>query len=217
MEKDFYTTKEFAEVYGCSRDRVYEWLRQKIIRCYERPTPHAIYRIPKTELAKLKGEEGAASEQSIVQQPIHKEFDPIIVQRRDQHFIKLGSIAESLLANDLNSVVPRGWTINRDTASGGQNKSLQVRYIITSEGVYSELTNEQLSALLQNNINITMRKDEWFFRDCFIPHLKSELPEELKTELFFKVVEKQPYQLIDTLRVLAARKTFKGICPVCAD
>ncbi len=56
-----------------------------------------------------------------------------------------------------------------------------------------------------------------FFRDYFVPHLKSELPEELKTELFYIVVEKQPYLLIETLRLLAARKTFKGTCPVCKD
>ena len=56
MEKDYYTAEEFAQAFGCSRDRVYEWLRGNIIKYY-RPTDHAIYRIPKTELARGMGVE----------------------------------------------------------------------------------------------------------------------------------------------------------------
>ena len=50
-----------------------------------------------------------------------------------------------------------------------------------------------------------------------MPHLKSELPEELKTELFYKIIEQQPYETIETLRLLAERKIFNGVCSVCRD
>ena len=105
MEKDYYTVEEFANAYGCSPDRVYEWLRGGGIKCYERLTKHAIYRIPKTELARLKGEGGAPSAESVVQQPIYKEVDPIITKRREKHSTDLAKIAECLLDNDLNRVI----------------------------------------------------------------------------------------------------------------
>jgi len=56
MEKDYYTVKEFAELLGYSTDRVYEWLRSEYVKSYEKPSPHSIWRIPITELARLKGE-----------------------------------------------------------------------------------------------------------------------------------------------------------------
>ena len=212
MERDFYTVKEFADAFGCSPDRVYEWLRAGKIGYYERPTPHAIYRIPKTELARLKCEDEVASEDSLVQQPIQKGFDPIITRRRDEHFKQLADIAKSLLDNDLESV-RHGWSTNRVTG--------QVMYILTrgnKVGDYYDLTKEQLSCRLKENIVLTEHKyTRPFFHSRFLPHLTSELPEELKTEGFYDIVNGQPYQLIETLRLLAERKTFKGTCPVCKD
>ena len=55
MVKDFYTVKEFAKEYGVSTDRVYEWVRSSYIESLPRVTPHSIWRIPKTELERLKG------------------------------------------------------------------------------------------------------------------------------------------------------------------
>jgi hypothetical protein len=208
VEKDFYTVKEFAKAYGCSPDRVYEWLRAGKIEHRKRLTAHAVYRIPKNELARLKGKGEVTAKQSVVQYPVPNEFDPIIEKRRDEHFIKLGSIAESLLANNLYSV-KRRWSRTES-------------YIITNTTEadnHNQLTTEQLSAQLQMNVNSTIKKHgDWLFRTCFVPHLKSELPEELKTEpteLFFQVVEKHPYQIIKTLKLLAERKIFGGTCPVC--
>jgi hypothetical protein len=82
---------------------------------------------------------------------------------------------------------------------------------------YDELTKEQLASHLNSNMAAISKDRDWFFRHCFIPHLKSELSKELNTEPFFKVVEEQPYELIEILRVLEARKMFKGTCPVCKD
>lgn len=127
------------------------------------------------------------------------------------HHERLAEIANSLLDNGLDSVSSPGWTINR---------SSQVKYLIPNKNAastYDEITKEQLASHLNSNMATILKDRDWFFRHCFMLHMKSELPEELKTELFFKVFEKQPYQLIEILRILAARKTFKGTCPVCKD
>jgi len=63
--KDYYTVKEFAELLGYSTDRVYEWLHSGYIEYYEKPMPHSIWRIPKTELERLKGKASEVA-QSIV-------------------------------------------------------------------------------------------------------------------------------------------------------
>lgn len=220
MEKDFYTVKEFADAYECSPDRVYEWLRTGKIEYYARLTPHAIYRIPKTELARLKGEGKTASEESVVQQPVHKEVDPSIVIQRREHFAELTDITNLLLSNDVDRVM-KGGTVNIISTSG-EKGTRYVEYYFTDgtnfESPPYDLTKEQLSDQLKRNIEFPIHKyTEWVFYKCFLPHLISELPEELKTEGFYTIVQEQPYQLIETLRLLAARKTFKGTCPVCED
>jgi hypothetical protein len=56
MEKDYYTVTEFAKEYGVSTDRVYEWVRSDYIKSLPRITTHSPWRIPKSELDRLKGE-----------------------------------------------------------------------------------------------------------------------------------------------------------------
>jgi len=131
--------------------------------------------------------------------------------QRTYHITEVCDTAESLLADGLHSASCSGWTANQ---------SDQGKYVIPNENVesgYEGLTKEQLASRLDSNIASVLKKKDWFFRNCFIPHLKSELPQELKTKLFFKVVEEQPYELIEILRMLAAKRTFKGTCPVCED
>ena len=135
-----------------------------------------------------------------------------IPENQKEHNERLADVAKSLLDNDLSSVL-HGWTTKRVTG--------QVKYILTRKGKvgkYCDLTEQQLSERLKKNIVSTEHKYErWFFHDCFLPHLESELPEELKTKGFFDIVKEQPYELIEILRVLAARGIFKGTCPVCED
>ena len=147
----------------------------------------------------------------VLQVQLEKEVNPTIVKRREEHFGDLADIAKSLLANGLDSGSCPGWTAATPS---------QVKYLLPSENAasgYDELTKEQLASRLNSNIASVLKEKDWFFRKCFIPHLRSELPQELKTKLFFKVVEEQPYELIEILRLLAARRTFKGTCPVCED
>jgi len=197
MEKDFYTVKEFADGYGCSPDRVYEWLRTGKIRYYERLTAHAIYRIPKTELSRLRGEEREASEESVVQQPIPKEVDLGIGIQRKEHFAELASVAKSLLINGLENVSHPGWSTNR---------SLLGKYLIPNENAasgYDEMTKEQLSQQLNQNMKVILKHKDWFFRYRFVPYVKSKLGAELKPKRFDEIIEEQPYQLIEVVRRLA--------------
>jgi hypothetical protein len=112
MEKDFYTVKEFAVAYGCSPDRVYEWLRIGKIKHYERPTPHAIYRIPKTELARLKGDEGTqertpteqASKAQLHDEKIFEKSDSIINERGLLSFLERLEFHQTYLNSTLTKV-----------------------------------------------------------------------------------------------------------------
>jgi len=143
------------------------------------------------------------------EQPASTQIDPAIVKHREDHFADLANIAKGLLTNGLSNVSLPGWTTNR---------SSHVKYLIlnlNSDSGYDEITKEQLESQLNNNMAAILKDKDWFFRYCFTPHLKSELPEELKAESFFKIIEEQPYQLIESLRILAERKTFSGTCPVC--
>lgn len=147
----------------------------------------------------------------VLQVQLEKEVNPTIVKRREEHFVELTDIAKSLLANGLESVSCPGWTTHQ---------SRQVKYLLPNENTasqYDELTKEELTNRLDSNMAAIHRERDWFFRTCFVPHLKSELSEELSTKLFFKVVEEQPYELIEILRVLASKGIFKGTCPVCED
>lgn len=50
--------------------------------------------------------------------------------------------------------------------------------------------------------------------ECFVPHFESENP-EFESKWFIELIEQQEYTVIETLRLLASRKTFKGTCPGC--
>ena len=120
---------------------------------------------------------------------------------KEEHFADLTNLANFLLVGDLD------WGME-GVANTSESKS----------GDNDELTKEQLSFRLQYNIQFAIGPGEpWFFYDCFVPHLLIELPEEMRNKWFWTIVEEQPYRLINTLRILAARKTFKGTCPVCED
>ncbi|MFC1927361.1 hypothetical protein ACFLW7_02135 [Chloroflexota bacterium] len=178
-------------------------------RLYEAGQLMFPYRTDKRFVRECRKTLAAALEVS--QEHLKKQVNPTIVKRREEHFADLADVAKSLLANGLDGVSCPAWTTNQ---------SHQVKYVLPSETAvsgYDEMTKEQLASRLNSNMATILKEKDWFFRHCFIPHVKSELSEELTTEPFFKLVEEQPYKLIESLRVLAARGTFKGTCPVCKD
>lgn len=163
------------------------------------------YRTDKRFVRERRKELEAASE--VLQEHVKKKIDPIVVKRRGEHFAQLASVAKSLLANDLESVLEK------------QTETL-VDYTVTSQdGLFYTLDKDDLSNQLDDNLQSTFDKyKDWFIKYCFIPHLEAELPEEIKAEgLWDGVINEKPYELIYTLRLLAERRTFKDTCPVCKD
>jgi len=155
----------------------------------------------------------------VLQVQLAKEIDPLAAKRRQEHFTKLAGISTSLLANDLHRVI-EGGTYTRANASGEPTEPRQVEYTLVSgsDGAPYKLTHEQLSNQLMANIELTVHGyTNLFFCSCFLPHLMSELSVDARTTDFWVMAREQPYQLIETLRLLAERKTFKGTCPVCKD
>ncbi|MFC1912598.1 hypothetical protein ACFLX7_00125 [Chloroflexota bacterium] len=142
--------------------------------------------------------------------PVKKEQETLpssVHENWKEHFAKLADVAISLLANDLETVLER-------------QIENQVDYTVTGEGgLYYTIDRDDLSKQLEDNLISTFDKyQDWFIKTCFNPHLEAELPEEVRAEgLWDGVIYEKPYELIDTLRILIARKTFKGTCPVCKD
>jgi hypothetical protein len=155
----------------------------------------------------------------ILQTQLEREVNPTIMKRKEEHFAGLIDIAHCLLANDLDTVLERV-AFTRISSSGEEKATHQAEYALVSrtDGTAHELTSEQLSNHLDRNIEVAVQRySDWFFCECFLPHLESELPADLGTKGFGDIVKEQPYQLVETLRVLAARGIFRGTCPVCKD
>lgn len=126
-----------------------------------------------------------------------------------EHNAKLAGVADRLLANDLKRVMK--WV----------EPPGDIEYHLFDESesyLQEQLTEDELSGQFEQNIELAYQDyTEWFFKECFLPHLHAEWSEELKDKGFYIVMYEQPYLLIETLRLLAERKTFKGTCPVCED
>jgi len=126
-----------------------------------------------------------------------------------EHNAKLVGVANRLLENDLNRVMK--WVISTG----------DVEYQLFDESevhLLQRLTVDDLAGKFEDNITLAYQDyTEWFLKTCFLPHLYAEWSDELKNKGFYIIAEEQPYQLIETLRLLAERKTFKGTCPICKD
>ncbi len=148
--------------------------------------------------------------ETIAGEPVAPQIDPLLLKQKSDHFTDLAGIAKALLCNGLENVSSPGWTL----------KPNQPKYVLPNEksaNGYEAITHHDLTSRLNSNMAEILKERDWFFRHCFVPHLKSELPEDLRNQLFYTIVESQPYKLINTLRIVIAGKMFKGTCPVCKD
>ena len=126
-----------------------------------------------------------------------------------EHRARLAGVADKLLANDLKRVI-------RSVEPTGD-----IKYLLYDESetdIRERLTDDDLSVRLEENL-LTVYRDytDWFYKNCFIPHLFAEWSEDVQTKMSRALLYDEPYLLIETLRLLAERKTFKGSCPVCKD
>ncbi|MFC2034031.1 hypothetical protein ACFLTT_01315 [Chloroflexota bacterium] len=128
-----------------------------------------------------------------------------------EHLEQLIDIVNILLADDLDSTMYKGDVIVSD-------EKKEAQYIITDRNGTEELSKDDISAELEYNTESACRKySDWFFYSCFLIHIVNDSPEEYKAKNYWEFLREQPYKLIETLRLLAERKTFKGTCPVCKE
>lgn len=116
-------------------------------------------------------------------------------------------VATDLLVNDLDCVAK-----NSDPAS-------PYEYIWGDRGGGGiAVTKQEISVQLDTNEETASFKHGPTRMSHFKTHLeqevKSEYP-ELSDNNYSTIWAEHPYELIDTLRILAERKTFRGTCPVC--
>lgn len=138
---------------------------------------------------------------------IQKESDPITAKRKEEHFDRLADITAQLLANNLENV---------EETPSQKDPTDPFKYTIWDGGAGVGITHDLLVSGLRGNIERTQHQfSDWDF-GYFLYHLAAEIP-EIESRGFSSVVEEKPYKLIETLRVLVRRKTFKGTCPVCKD
>ncbi len=136
-----------------------------------------------------------------------KAVDPINVKKREEHFDHLSEIAQYLLTGNLERILPDypGTEVFSET------------YTICVDEEEEEISRKELSSRLDGNIeNAINHYGPPDFLDSFVPHLRAECP-EIQTSTLDEVVRSNPYILVDTIRILSQRKTFKGTCPICKD
>lgn len=150
----------------------------------------------------------------LAEAPVHLEKEQrhipsIFYEEWEEHNRKLVGVANTLLGNDLKQVMK--WV----------SPTGDVEYHLFDESetyLQERLTVDDLSSKLEENLLAVYRDfTEWFYLSCFIPHLFAEWSEGLRTKMSKALLYEEPYELIETLRLLAERKTFKGTCPVCKD
>jgi hypothetical protein len=140
---------------------------------------------------------------AVLEGHIKKSENPLILDAKREHFHHLSEIAKALLPQQNASV--------EQNDSGGQ-----FEYWLWEQGKGQGMTHKELGDMLWSAIDTI---DERYSMDDFnylLSHLEAEYP-DFQFESLHNIVKNNPYELIQTLTVLAQRKIFKGTCPVCKD
>lgn len=133
----------------------------------------------------------------------------LISEKLESHFQYIAKVAQALLGNDLDTVM-------KDTILGDGTTIDKYRIINSKTGKEVLITHEELVKLLKHNANsVPFPVDSDDF-ECFINHFAAEYP-EIDSIGWDNLIEENPYRLIEILRGLANKKTFKGKCPICRD
>jgi len=165
------------------------------------------YRTDKRFVRECRKELEVAAE--VLKEHVKKQVDPIIIQRRKDHFDHLADIAQGLLSGNLDNVTAKS------TKAGDQFDIFE--YTIWEGGARQGITRKQLSDMMDRNVELYYEQpNDTYDLDYFLHHLIAEYP-EVESKGFNNFAKENPYELVDILRLLARRKTFKGTCPVCKD
>jgi hypothetical protein len=134
----------------------------------------------------------------VLEEHIRTRVNPVMINAQTQHFSQMTKIAKYLLTyNEKHDDAPE-----------------------TEEWLMTDnewIPTNDLVGYFKDNLESV--KDEFgifAFQDCFWPHIEAEHP-ELSVDQFRALLSDNPLKIVDTLKVLALRGTFKGSCPVCKD
>ena len=151
----------------------------------------------------------------ILKDGIKTMLNPLITKQKEEHQNQLSEISKVLLGNDLNSV--------EESSSIGlyglrQNGMFRYQYVIKDHNNRTvQLSRYQLFNMFRKNVEDACKRfTQFVFYECYIPHLKSEIV-EIEEEGFWPLVERQPFEVISSIRELNKLESLKGICPLCND
>ncbi|MFC1918158.1 hypothetical protein ACFLXH_05865 [Chloroflexota bacterium] len=147
--------------------------------------------------------------EAVLQEHIRRRTDPVLAQRREQHFNNLADIAQKLLEGGVRDII----MIAPDTDNPNSEE-----YVITS-GVdpVESMGLNGLRHKLRDNLHLAFDTyGMWDVNDCLQTHLKLEGIDFLSQGIE-RAIQDNPYEFIEILRVLAQRQTFNGTCPVCRN
>jgi len=130
----------------------------------------------------------------VLRAEVEKEIDPIIVERRKEHYDELANAAR--------------YIVHRVSGARGTPESDDF-YL---DGIV--VRKWELSGELTNNIGNLGEIEGGLLFDSFQSHLCAEYP-EIQSQGISVFADENPYRLIEMLRILTKRKTFQGTCPVC--
>ena len=151
----------------------------------------------------------------ILRDGIQTMLQPLITKQREEHQSQLSTISAMLLQNDLNTVEECS-----STSIYGLRRNGMFRYRYQLKDTHNrtiQLSRYQLFNMFRKNVEaVCQRYTQFLFYECYIPHLKSEIP-EIEEEGFWPQVERQPFEVISAIRELSKLDTLKGICPLCND
>jgi len=151
----------------------------------------------------------------ILKDGIQTLLQPLISKQVEEHQTQLSEISNMLLQNDLK-------TVEEVSSTGiyGLRKNGMFRYRYQIKDAYNrtmQLSRYQLFNMFRKNVETACQKyTQFVFYECYIPHLKSEIP-EIEEEGFWPQVERQPYEVISAIRELSKLGRLGGVCPLCHD
>jgi hypothetical protein len=158
--------------------------------------------------------------------------DPLVLQRKAEHFAYMAEIANGLLATTYHPLD----SVRKNPDGEGEYGE----YLLGSDDDAWPVNRQDLRAWLQKNVDIASGRDypapgeyeaidngcatplaefkvypDYDF-ECLTAHLKEEC-RIVGEEGLDKAVQQDPYAVIDAVRLASRRKTFKGKCEVCKD
>ncbi len=151
----------------------------------------------------------------ILKDGIQTLLQPLISKQLEEHQTQLSEISAMLLGKGLRTVEEASST---GTYGLRMNSMFRYRYQIKdSNNKTIQLSRYQLFNMFRKNVEAACQKyTQFVFYECYIPHLKNEIP-EVEEEGFWPQVERQPYEVLTAIKNLNELETLKGVCPLCND